>query len=154
MCGLYIHGRGSMINWLKKSFSNESLHWTTIVSEKLLLAVIGILTMVAAGFEVFHMIVAMKIDLADLFLLFIFAEIIGMVGAFYSSNRIPVTLPIIIAITALCRLIVLHSKEADPWVLVAEAGAIAVLAAAAYLMSMKEKLSLEKAKLRNETKKR
>lgn len=154
MCGLYIHGRGSMINWFKKTFSNESLHWTTIVSEKLLLAVIGILTMVAAGFEVFHMIVAMKIDLADLFLLFIFAEIIGMVGAFYSSNRIPVTLPIIIAITALCRLIVLHSKEADPWVLVAEAGAIAVLAAAAYLMSMKEKLSLEKAKLRNETKKR
>jgi len=139
-----------MINWLKKTFSNESLHWTTIVSEKVLLAVIGVLTMLAAGVEVFHMIVAMKIDLADLFLLFIFAEIIGMVGAFYSSNRIPVTLPIIIAITALCRLIVLHSKEADPWVLVAEAGAIAVLAAAAYLMSMKEKLSLEKAKLRNE----
>lgn len=73
-----------------------------------------------------------------------------MVGAFYSSNRIPVTLPIIIAITALCRLIVLHSKEADPWVLVAEAGAIAVLAAAAYLMSLKDKLSLEKAKLRDE----
>ena len=63
--------------------------------------------------------VEMKIELADLFLLFIYAEIIGMVGAFYASNRIPVTLPII-AITALCRLIVLHSKEADPLVLVAE----------------------------------
>ena len=106
--------------------------------------------MLAAGFEVYHMIISLKIELADLFLLFIFAEIIGMVGAFYSSNRIPVTLPIIIAITALCRLIVLHSKEADPWVLVAEAGAIAVLAAAAYLMSLKDKLSLEKAKLRDE----
>ena len=59
-------------------------------------------------------VVDMKIELGDLFLLFIYAEIVGMVGAFYSSNRIPVTLPIIIAITALCRLIVLHSKEADP----------------------------------------
>ena len=139
-----------MINWFKKTFTNKNLHWTTIFSEKLLLAVIGVLTMLAAGFEVFHMLVSMKIDLADLFLLFIFAEIIGMVGAFYTSNRIPVTLPIIIAITALCRLIVLHSKEADPWVLIAEAGAILVLAGAAYLMSLKDKLSLEKAKLRNE----
>ena len=147
---MYTRGKDNMINWLKKTFSNEKLHWTTIVSEKFLLAIIGVLTMMAAVFEVYHMMVAMKIDLADLFLLFIFAEIIGMVGAFYSSNRIPVTLPIIIAITALCRLIVLHSKEADPWVLIAEAGAIAVLAAAAYLMSLKDKLSLEKAKLRNE----
>ena len=139
-----------MVNWLKKTFTNEKLHWTTIVSEKLLLGVIGALTMLAAMFEIYHMLVAMKIELADLFLLFIFAEIIGMVGAFYTSNRIPVTLPIIIAITALCRLIVLHSKEADPWVLVAEAGAIAVLATAAYIMSLKDKLSLEKSKLRNE----
>lgn len=150
MCGLFTHGKDNMINWFKKTFTNEKLHWTTIVSEKLLLAVIGVLTMLAAMFEVYHMLIAMKIDLADLFLLFIFAEIIGMVGAFYTSNRIPVTLPIIIAITALCRLIVLHSKEADPLVLVAEAGAILVLAGAAYVMSMKDKLSLEKNKLRNE----
>ena len=89
-------------------------------------------------------VVDMKIELGDLFLLFIYAEIVGMVGAFYSSNRIPVTLPIIIAITALCRLIVLHSKEADPWMLFAEAGAIAILAGAAYMMSLKDKLSLDK----------
>ena len=75
-----------------------------------------------------------------------------MVGAFYASNRIPVTLPIIIAITALCRLIVLHSKEADPLVLVAEAGAILVLAGAAYMMSLKDKLSIEKDKIRNQQK--
>jgi protein PsiE len=73
-----------------------------------------------------------------------------MVGAYYISNRIPVTLPIIIAMTALCRLIILHSKDADPWVLVAEAGAIVLLAGAAYVMSMKEKLSLEKKALRDD----
>ena len=90
------------------------------------------------------LVVNRKIELADLFLLFIYAEIVGMVGVFYTSNRIPVTLPIIIAITALCRLIVLNSKDADPLVLMAEAGAILVLSIAAYLMSLKDKLSLEK----------
>lgn len=130
---------------------NSRLHWTTLYSEKLLLAVIGFLTMFAAGMDVYNMVISLKVELGDLFLLFIYAEIIGMVGAFYVSNRIPVTLPIIIAMTALCRLIVLHSKEADPWMLIAEAGAIAVLAGAAYIMSYKEKLSLEKAKMRVKT---
>ena len=102
------------------------------------------------GFEIYEMFLARKIELADLFLLFIYTEIIGMVGSFYASSRIPVTLPIIIAITALCRLIILHSKDNEPWVLIAEAGAILVLAGAAYLMSMKEKLSLEKQKMREE----
>jgi protein PsiE len=129
---------------------NKGLHWTTVLTEKIMLAVIGILTVLAASFDVIEMIQIMKIELADLFLLFIYTEIIGMVGAFYVSNRIPVTLPIIIAMTALCRLIVLHSKEADPWILVAEASAILVLAAAAYAMSLKDKLSLEKKSLRNE----
>ena len=59
----------------------------------------------------------------------------------------------IIAMTALCRLIVLHSKEADPLVLVAEAGAIVLLAGAAYVMSMKDKLSpTEKAERRTKKK--
>ena len=128
---------------------NSKLHWTTLYSEKLLLATIGVLAMFAAGMDIYHMVLNIKVELADLFLLFIYAEIIGMVGAFYISNRIPVTLPIIIAMTALCRLIVLHSKEADPWVLIAEAGAILVLGGAAYLMSLKDKLSLEKERLRD-----
>ena len=127
---------------------DKGLHWTTLYSEKLLLAVIGALTMFAAGMDIYNMIVLMKVELGDLFLLFIYAEIVGMVGAFYISNRIPVTLPIIIAMTALCRLIVLHSKEADPWMLIAEAGAIVLPGGAAYVMSLKDKLSLEKQKLR------
>ena len=122
------------------------------MSEKGLLAVIGGLTMIAAGLDVYQMVVInMKIELADLFLLFIYAEIVGMVGVFYTSNRIPVTLPIIIAITALCRLIVLNSKDADPMILMAEAGAILVLSIAAYMMSLKDKLSLEKEDIKNDS---
>ena len=129
---------------------NVNLHWTTVVTEKLMLAFIGILTTIAAGMDVYDMFLARSIELADLFLLFIYTEIVGMVGAYFANNRIPVSLPIIIAITALCRLIVLHSKEADPLVLIAEAGAILILAGAAYLISYKDKLSLEKEKIRNE----
>ena len=134
----------------EKAFATEKLHWTTVITEKFMLAVIGILTLLAAGIEVASMIVGRHIALGDIFLLFIYTEIIGMIGAFYASSRIPVTLPIIIAITALCRLIVLNSKDADPWLLIAEAGAILVLAGAAYLMSLKDKLSLEKEKIRDE----
>ncbi len=134
----------------EKMFSTDKLHWTTVITEKLMLAVIGILTLLAASGEVVNMVVSRNIELGDIFLLFIYTEIIGMIGAFYASTRIPVTLPIIIAITALCRLIVLHSKEADPMNLLAEAGAILILAGAAYAMSLKDKLSLEKEKMRNE----
>ena len=129
---------------------NSKLHWTTLYSEKLLLAVIGFLTMFAAGMDVYNMVISLKVELGDLFLLFIYAEIIGMVGAFYSTSRIPVTLPIIIAITALCRLIVMQSKEMEPTTLLMEAGAIAILSGAAYLMSLKDKLSIAKLRLRDE----
>ena len=79
-------------------------------------------------------------------MLFIYTEIVGMVGAFFISNRIPVTLPIIIAMTALCRLIVLHGKDGEPMTLVAEASAILILAISAYVISQKDKLSLQKLK--------
>lgn len=130
----------------KQSKITKSLHWTTIVSEKLLLAIIGIATCIASALYIFEMFLAQKITLADLFMLFIYAEIIGMVGAFYSTNRIPVTLPIIIAITALCRLIVMQSKEMDALVVLGEATAILVLSIAAIIMSIKDKVSLEKVK--------
>ena len=131
---------------LKLPFSDKNLHWTTVTSEKLLLAIIGIATCIAAAQYLFQMYEARVILLADLFLLFIYVEIIGMVGAFYSTNRIPVTLPIIIAITALCRLIVMQGKEMDALMLIGEASAVLILAAAAYIMSLKDKVSLEKKK--------
>ena len=131
---------------LDRNAFNKSLHWTTIVSEKTLLAVIGILTCIASVDYVWNMWLAKEILLSDLFLLFIYVEIIGMIGAFYSTNRIPVTLPIIIAITALCRLLVMQSKEMEPILVIAEAGAVLILAVAAYLMTMKDKLSLAKEK--------
>jgi protein PsiE len=128
---------------MKKDIS-KGLHWTTVVSEKLIIAVIGVCTLIAVAQYGLDMWNTKTVLLSDLFMLFIFAEVIAMIGAFYSTERIPVTLPIIIAITALCRLIVLHSKEMDALNVVGEAGAILILAGAAYVMSLKDKLSLEK----------
>ena len=122
----------------------KGLHWTTVSSERVLLAIIGIATCLAAAQYLFSMFISREITLADLFLLFIYAEIIGMVGVFYSTNRIPVTLPIIIAITALCRLIIMQGKDTDALMLVGEASAILILSISAYIMSLKDKLSVEK----------
>lgn len=128
---------------------DRNLHWTTEWSEKVLLGIIGTLTFGAAIQYLYGMYMNLSIELSDLFMLFIYAEVLGMVGAFYSTTRIPVTLPIIIAITALCRLIILHSKEMQEMQLLAEGGAILILSAAAYLMSLKDKLSLEKMRIRD-----
>ena len=136
---------------MKQDKLNQRLHWTTTITEKVMLGGIGGLTVVAALLEVWGMWENKSIALADLFLLFIYTEIVGMVGAYYISNRIPVTLPIIIAMTALCRLIILHSKDGEPLTLVAEAGAIVLLAGAAYAMSAKEKLSLEKKEMKTKS---
>ena len=127
----------------------DKTHIITVVSEKVLLAIIGIATCLAALQHLYNMYLAMEIMLADLFLLFIFTEILAMVAAFYSSKRIPVTLPIIIAITALCRLIVMQNKDMDALIIIAEASAVNILAGAAYIMSLKDKMSLEKLKDRD-----
>ena len=126
----------------EKSF--DGVHWLTAASAKVLLVVIGIATCVASLQYLYQMYLLQEIVLADLFMLFIFTEILAMVAAFYSSKRIPVTLPIIIAITALCRLIVMQNKDMDALIIIAEASAVLILAGAAYLMSLKDKLSLEK----------
>ena len=126
----------------------DKTHIITVVSEKVLLAIIGIATCLAALQHLYNMYLAMEIMLADLFLLFIFTEILAMVAAFYSSKRIPVTLPIIIAITALCRLIVMQNKDMDALIIIAEASAVIILAGAAYIMSLKDKNSLSKLKIR------
>lgn len=113
-------------------------------AEQLLLLVIAIATLGATVIELVRIIGVMSVDLSDLFLLFIYAEVLGMVGVFYKENRIPVTLPIIIAITALTRLIVLNTKGLDGINILYEASGILLLAVAAYVMSKKEELSLKK----------
>ena len=99
-------------------------------TEKSLLAIIAILTVLATGEEVVKIYDARSVQLADLLLLFIYTEVLGMIGIFFVSNRIPITLPIFIAMTAISRLIILQGKEMDMSFLLYEAGAILILAIA------------------------
>ncbi|MGC6480750.1 MAG: phosphate-starvation-inducible PsiE family protein [Porticoccaceae bacterium] len=112
--------------------------------EQSLLLVISLATIGAGLIEVIRIFSVMSVHLSDLFLLFIYAEVLGMVAVFYKDHRIPVTLPIIIAITALTRMIVLQTKGLDSINIIYEASGILLLAVAAYIMSAKEKLSLGK----------
>lgn len=130
------------------------MHRAIMHIEKALLLFIVAGTVWAAGYDIMHMFsTSGKMALADLFLLFIYAEILGMVGAFYKDHRIPVTLPIIIAITALTRMIVLTTKGTQPEFILYETAGIFILALSAFILSYKDKLSLEKVNLRDSTKK-
>ena len=107
------------------------------ITEKVLLAIIAILTVLATCEEVVKIYDARSVQLADLLLLFIYTEVLGMIGIFFVSNRIPITLPIFIAMTAIARLIILQGKEMEMSSLLYEAGAILVLAIAVLIVRYK-----------------
>mgnify|MGYP001285694931 FL=1 len=117
-------------------------------AERTILLLIALATLYAVGFEIFRIIGVREVNLSDLFLLFIYAEVLGMVATFYANNRIPVTLPLIIAMTALTRMIILQSKDLNAINIIYEASGILILAIAAYIMTLKDKISLKKVLLR------
>ena len=98
------------------------------IVEKVLLVAIAIATVFATVQEILTLINNRSVQLADLLLLFIYTEVLGMVGVFYKSNRIPITLPLFIAITALSRMIILQGKGSDPQNLIYESAAVLLLA--------------------------
>jgi len=109
--------------------------------EKSLLALIALLTIIAVTQEILNIIDNAKVELADLLLLFIYTEVLGMIGIFYISNRIPITLPLFIAMTAISRLIILQGKGMEPITLLYEAGAILIIAIACLVVRYKPKKS-------------
>ena len=99
-------------------------------AEKGLLVIVALATLFASLVEVKVMLENGVVTLADLLLLFIYTEVLGMVGVFYKSSKIPITLPLFIAMTALSRLIILKGSGSDPTNILFEAGAILLIALA------------------------
>ena len=93
-------------------------------------AFIMLATAIAFLIEVNKMYINRNVDLADLLLLFIYIEVIGMIRLFWESKSIRITYPLLIAITALSRFIILQGKSINPEILVYEAGAILLIALA------------------------
>ena len=109
---------------------NIQIEKVIFLAEKGLLVIVALATLFAALVEVKVMLDNRMVTLADLLLLFIYTEVLGMVGAFYKSNKIPITLPLFIAMTALSRLIILKGSGSDPTNILFEAGAILLIAVA------------------------
>tara|TARA_Y100000768_G_scaffold366490_1_gene328694 strand:- start:857 stop:1273 length:417 start_codon:yes stop_codon:yes gene_type:complete len=105
--------------------------------EKAVIFVILISTVTAIVFEILKMIDDRYVELADLLLLFIYVEVIGMVRVYYVSNRVRMTYPLFIAITALSRLIILQGKDSNPELLLYEAGAIVLVAIAVIILRLR-----------------
>ena len=102
--------------------------------ERLLLVVVIAMTLIASAAEVMAVIATRTVNLGDILLMFLYAEVLAMVSVFYTGRGLPIVFPIFIAITALARLIVLQGKEMDPANILIEAGAILLLAVAAVVL--------------------
>ena len=110
-----------------------------------LLSIILISTILAVAIEIKTMFLNESVTLADLLLMFLYLEVIAMVRVFWNQQSISITLPLLIAITALARFIILQGKEMDPSALVYEALAIVLIASAIVILRLRhsEKLGIK-----------
>ena len=113
-----------------------------------LLSIILLSTVIAVGIEIKTMFFNQSVTLADLLLMFLYLEVIAMVRIFWVQQSISITLPLLIAITALARFIILQGKEMDPTALVYEAVAIVLIAGAIVILRLRhsDKLGLKRKK--------
>ena len=114
----------------------------------ILMCIILISTVIAVGMEIKNMFFNQSVTLADLLLMFLYLEVLAMVRVFWDQQSISITLPLLIAITALARFIILQGKEMDPAALVYEAVAIVLIAAAIVILRLRhsDKLGLKRKK--------
>ena len=97
-----------------------------------LVAVVVVLisTIVAFLLEIIKMYEVQNVTLADLLLMFIYIEVIGLVRSYWESRAVRVIYPLVIAITALARYIILQDKNSDPTNLIYLAFAILIVSIA------------------------
>ena len=113
-----------------------------------LMVIILISTVIAVGIEINKMFQIKSVTLADLLLMFLYLEVLAMVRVFWNQQSISITLPLLIAITALARFIILQDKEGDPTNLLYISGAILIVAIATVIIRLRNSkyLNLDKSK--------
>ncbi len=105
--------------------------------EKIVLSVLIVCTIIAIGMEIQGMVEIYKVTLADILLLFIYIEIIGMIKEYWVSKMIRMSYPLFIAMTALARMIIMQRKDVDPSAYVYESVAILILAIAIVVLRVR-----------------
>jgi protein PsiE len=101
-----------------------------VLFEDIGLIVITLCTLVAMGFEVMSMFKSMTVTLSDILLLFIYLEVFTMVGIYFKSGKLPVRMPLYIAIVAIARYMILDMKNLETFRILGLAGAVFILAIA------------------------
>lgn len=91
------------------------------------LIIIALATVYAGGHEVWSMIQAKTVGLGDLLLLFLYLEVLAMVAIYLDSGKLPIRLPIYIAIVALARYLILEMKTLSEWEMIAIAATVTLL---------------------------
>ena len=94
------------------------------------LLAISVATVVAMVQEILVMVQAGAVGLGDLLLMFIYLEVLTMVGLYLKSGKLPVRIPLYIGVVALARYLVLDVKAMDGWRMLAVAAAVLLLALA------------------------
>ena len=112
------------------SIVREIGHKSLVLIEDLGLLIIALCTVIAVGIEISTMVRAMTVSLADLLLLFIYLEVLSMVAVYLESGKLPVRIPLYIAIVALARYLILDMKNLDTWRMLGIAGAALLIALA------------------------
>ena len=105
--------------------------------EKIVLSVLIVCTIIAIGMEIQGMILNFKVTLADILLLFIYIEILGMIKEYWISKVIRMSYPLFIAMTALARMIIMQRKDVDPSAYVYESVAILIIAIAIVVLRVR-----------------
>ena len=110
--------------------------------------IVLISTVVAFFLEMKDMYMNKDITLADLLLMFIYIEVIGLVRSYWETRAVRITYPLVIAITALARFIILQDKESDPSNLIYISIAILIVAVATVVIRFRNSkyLKLDKSK--------
>jgi len=98
------------------------------------LLVIAIATVFAMASETMIMVRAVQVTLTDLLLLFLYLEVLAMVGLYYNSGKLPVRFPLYIGMVALARYLILDMKAMDDWRMLAVTGSILMLTLAVFLI--------------------
>ena len=109
-----------------RTIGHKALAWTQDIG----LLIVAVSTIIAVGFEISSMIDAMIVTLADLLLLFIYLEVLAMVAIYLDSGKLPVRMPLYIAIVALARYLILDMKNLDTWRMLGVVGAALLIAIA------------------------
>lgn len=110
--------------------TTHAIRRTIGVFEIIGLVIIALATIYAGFTEVTHMVRTATVTLGDLLLLFLYLEVLAMVAIYLDSGKLPIRLPLYIAIIAMARYLILEMKELSEWEMLAVGFTIILIALA------------------------